>query len=100
VPATPTNLGLTSVTRGGTSGSYYINLTWKDNATNETGYEILESVNSTSSFRIIKTPAVNAAGYSVNIGASPIKGTHYYEVKAVNAIGKSQPSNIVTTVIK
>ena len=99
-PATPTNLVLTSVTKGATSGSYYINLTWKDNATNETGYEILESVNSTSSYQIIKTPAVNAQGYSVNIGASPVKGTHYYHVKAVNATGKSQPSNTVTTVIK
>jgi len=100
VPATPSNLTLVSVTKGITSGSYYINLTWKDNATNETGYEILESVNSTGSFQILKTPAANAGNYSVNIGASPIKGTHYYEVKAVNATGKSNPSNIVSTIIK
>jgi hypothetical protein len=100
VPASPTNLTLNSVTRGVTSGSYYINLAWKDASTNETGFQILESVNSTAKYTVIKTPVANSGSYSVNIGSSPVKGTHYYQILAVNQNGNSQPSNTVSTVIK
>lgn len=99
VPAAPTGLAIASVTKGATTGNYYVNLTWKDNATNETGYKIFQSVNSATNFQLVKTAATNATSYGVSIGTTPVSGTYYYKVVATNAAGDSQPSNTVSKAI-
>ena len=98
-PAAPSELAVTGVSKGATSGNYYVNLTWKDNSNNETGFEILQSVNSTNNFQVTKTPAANGTSYGINLGSTPTPGTYYYKVVAVNASGKSQASNTVTAQI-
>ena len=98
-PAAPSELAVTGVSRGATSGNYYVNLTWKDNSNNETGFEILQSVNSTNNFQVAKTPAANGTSYAINLGSTPTTGTYYYKIVAVNASGKSQASNTVTAQI-
>ncbi|OGH97019.1 MAG: hypothetical protein A2104_09690 [Candidatus Melainabacteria bacterium GWF2_32_7] len=98
-PAAPSELAVTGVSKGATSGNYYVNLTWKDNSNNETGFEILQSVNSTNNFQVAKTPAANGTSYGINLGSTPTTGTYYYKIVAVNASGKSQASNTVTAQI-
>ena len=99
IPNAPSNLTFVSVAKGATSGNYYVNLTWKDNSNNETGFEIYQSINSTGNFKLIKTLAANSTGYLINIGSNPKHGTYYYTIYAVNQYGKSQPSNTVSAKI-
>ena len=96
-PLAPSDLVVSSVTKGATSGDYYINLSWKDNSANETGFRLFQSINSTSNFRLIKNPAANTVSYGVNLGAIPSAGTYYYKISSVNNSGESQPSNIANT---
>ncbi|MFT3785445.1 MAG: fibronectin type III domain-containing protein [Tepidisphaeraceae bacterium] len=95
--------GATPVTTGGTvpatpgtliaavASSSQINLAWKDNATNETGYRIEYATNST--FTGATTKLVGA-----NTGYAPITGLaagtkYYFRVFAYNAAGNSSPTN-------
>lgn len=96
IPASPSNIQVTSVTKGATTGNYFVNLSWTDNSNNETSFEVQQSVNSTTSFQTVATPAQNSTSNSVNIGATPTQGTYYYKILAVNTAGKSQPSNVAT----
>jgi hypothetical protein len=98
VPAAPTNLAATGTTKN-SAGQLFIGLKWQNNATNATSLEILQSINSTSNFQVIKTPATSFTSYSINIGAAPTHGTYYYEVVAVNSAGASSPSNVLGFVI-
>ena len=99
--AAPSDVAITSVSKGATSGTYYVNLTWKDNSTTETGFKIYQSINSTSNFQIVKTPIANSTSYGINLGTTPTKGTYYYKIVAVDSTGKlSQYSNTVTATIQ
>ncbi|NJM14461.1 MAG: fibronectin type III domain-containing protein [Bacteroidales bacterium] len=84
-PAAPTGLTATVV-----SGSQ-INLTWTDNASNETGYVIERKAGNDGAFAIVNTVSTNLVGYSdKNLHAS----TKYtYRVRATNMGGNSDPSN-------
>jgi hypothetical protein len=95
-PAAPSTLAVTNVTKGATSGKYFVNLTWKDNSTNETGFEIYQSFNN-GAYSLIKTPASGATGYGIDMGTAPAYGTYNYKILAVNTAGKSADSNIATT---
>lgn len=95
-PAAPSNLTVTSVVKGATSGNYFVNLQWKDNSTNESNFKIYQSINSTSNFQHIKSPSANTTTYGVNIGSSPTPGTYYYKIIAINGSGESAPSNIAS----
>ncbi|MDP4268278.1 MAG: hypothetical protein Q8880_12700, partial [Bacteroidota bacterium] len=60
VPASPSNLTMTNLTKGTSTGNYYVNLKWQDNSNNESGFKILQSINSTSNFNFIKSPGENS----------------------------------------
>ncbi len=98
-PAPASNLTVTSLTQGATSGNYYLNLTWSDNSQREEGYKILQSFNSTSDFKEVATTEANATGYAVNIGSNPAKGTYYYQVIGVNSQAQSEPSNTASKAV-
>ena len=89
VPAAPTNLTATAVSRS------QINLGWTDNASNETGFYIERCKGSTCTrFARIATVGANVTTYS-NTGLS--SNTSYrYRVQAFNASGTSAYSNIAT----
>jgi fibronectin type 3 domain-containing protein len=67
-----------------------INLSWSDNSSSETGFEIYRSPDN-SSWALVTTAAANATSYA-NSGLAG--GTrYYYRVRAVNASGPSGYSN-------
>ena len=87
LPAAPTNLTATAVSKS------QINLTWTDNATNEDGFRIERCKGSTcTNFALIATVGANVTSYS-NTGLS--SNTSYrYRVRSYNASGNSGYSNI------
>ncbi|MDP2923729.1 MAG: fibronectin type III domain-containing protein, partial [Candidatus Omnitrophota bacterium] len=85
IPVAPSSLAATAIS------SSQINLSWKDNSSNETGFKIERSVSSTSGFKQIATVATNVTTYS-NTGRSAGK-TYYYRVRAYNTNGNSAYSN-------
>jgi C1A family cysteine protease len=86
-PAAPTNLTATAISRTG------INLTWTDNATNETGYYVQRCKGATcTNFARIATLGANVTSYS-NTGLTRAT-TYRYRVYAYNSVGNSGYSNI------
>ncbi len=93
-PAAPTNLAGAPV-----ANSLQVNLTWTDNATTETGFIVERSLDGSTNWTQIGTPAANATSFS-DPGTGLTAGTTYfYRVRAVNGIGGSTNSNVanVTT---
>jgi titin len=86
LPAAPSNLVATA------NGASVINLTWIDNATNETSYILQRSLTSGSGFTTIVTLAANTTSYS-NSGLNS-STTYYYRVQASNSNGSSTWSNV------
>jgi FtsP/CotA-like multicopper oxidase with cupredoxin domain len=73
-----------------------VRLTWRDNATNETGF-VVERATGTGAFEPIATPAArNNTGNVTYVDTTVLGGTTYqYRVRAVNAGGASGYSPIV-----
>jgi hypothetical protein len=88
-PATPTSL-TASVS---TTAANAINLSWKDNATNETAYKIERSTDGTTFYPLAATGA-NGTFYR-NTGLTPGK-RYYYRVYATNPTGRSAYSNVAS----
>ena len=90
LPAAPSNLVATAVS------STQINLTWTDNATNETGFTIQRATNAafTNGLNTITLNAANQTVY-INTGRQP-NTTYYYRVRAFNAVGPSAWSNVAS----
>jgi predicted phage tail protein len=85
-PAAPSGLGATAVS------SSQINLSWTDNANNETGFKIERCQNAgCSNFAQIATVGANVTTYS-NTGLTP-STSYSYRVRATNASGDSAYSN-------
>jgi len=83
-PAAPTSLAAT------TASSSQINLSWTDNATNESGFRVELSTDGTN-FTQIATTSANATTYSaVTLSAST---TYYFRVRSYNDGGDSAYSN-------
>jgi C1A family cysteine protease len=87
VPTAPSNLVATAVSKS------QINLTWTDNASNETGFKIERCKGSIcTNFKQIATVGANITSYS-STGLSS-NTTYRFRVRAYNASGDSTYSNI------
>jgi RHS repeat-associated protein len=81
LPASPTNLVATA------TSSSQINLSWTDNSSDETSFQIERSTSESSGYSVVGTTSANASTYS-STGLQP--GTRYYfRVSAVNGNGTS-----------
>ena len=87
-PAAPSNLTASAPSSG--SGSR-VNLAWRDNSANETGFEVERSTSATSGFTRIATLGANATTFAD--AAAPRKTTEFYRIRAVNNTGASGYSN-------
>jgi hypothetical protein len=83
-PAAPSGLGASAV------GSSQVDLSWSDNASNETGFEVERSTNG-SSFSLAATVGSNVESWS-DTGRSA-NTTYSYRVRAINGGGESSYSN-------
>jgi cellulose 1,4-beta-cellobiosidase len=88
LPAAPTTLKATAASRT------QINLTWTDNASNETGFLIERSTKSGSGYVQIATVGSNVTSFA-NTGLSANK-SYYYRIRASNGVGNSAYSNTAT----
>ncbi len=84
-PSAPSNLSAAS------ASSNQIDLTWKDNSDNESGFKIERSPNGSSGWTQITTVGANVTSHS-NSGLSD-DTTYYYRVRAYNSHGDSGYSN-------
>jgi FtsP/CotA-like multicopper oxidase with cupredoxin domain/fibronectin type 3 domain-containing protein len=95
LPAAPTLL--TATTTVGVAG--VVNLSWTDNATNETGFTVQRATNATFTTGLVSTavPGVNS-GNPVNYTLNGLTtGTRYYfRVQATNAAGVSAFATVGT----
>ena len=79
-----------SLAASATSGSQ-VNLSWVDNATNETGFKIERKTGASGTYAQIATVGANVTSYSdlsLNAGA-----TYFYRLRAANATADSAYSN-------
>jgi hypothetical protein len=84
-PAAPTGLSATAVS------ATQVNLSWADNAGNETGFKIERKTGSGGTWGQVATTGSNVTGWS-NTGLTG-STTYYYRVRATNAGGDSAYSN-------
>ncbi|CCH52085.1 Titin [Fibrisoma limi BUZ 3] len=84
-PAAPTGLTAVAVS------SSQINVNWTDNATNESGFELEQSLDGTT-FNKIADLAANTRSYQ-HTGLTPAR-KYVYRVRAINAGGQSAYSNL------
>jgi hypothetical protein len=86
-PTAPSSLSATAVL------PTQINLSWNDNSTNETKFEIEQStLGSSGPFSLIATLNPNTTSYN-NTGLNPLT-EYWYRVRAVNPGGNSAYSNV------
>jgi len=86
LPAVPTGL----LASAGTVGNS-VAVTWTDNATNETGYELYRSNNDNTHYLLLKTLPANTASYTDT--ALFAHAIYYYKVRATGVGGKSAYGN-------
>lgn len=85
VPAAPSGLSATQ------TGTTTIDLAWTDNSDNETSFEIQRSLDGSTGWTTVLTPAANATTASDSLLT---EGTQYfYRIRATNAAGSSAWSN-------
>lgn len=89
-PAAPTNLNATRLAR------LLVLLTWRDNATNETGFVIERSDNGGNYFKLATVGSIPFTNMAFYTDRTALPGTRYtYRVAAVNDAGLSAYSNAV-----
>ena len=87
-PAAPSNLAVT------VNNYSKLNLTWKDNSTNETGFEIYRSTSSSGTYNIVATAAAGAIAYTdTALNAST---TYYYKIRAIGQYGESAYTTVAS----
>ncbi len=91
VPAVPTSVATTATAYN------KINITWKDNSTNETGFEVYRSTSSAGTYSIVTTTAANKTSFT-DSSLLP-SSTYFYKVQAINQYGNSglSPMDTLTT---
>ncbi len=87
-PAAPDNLS------GAATSTSSIELSWRDNANNEEGFEIYRSETSGSGFVMLYTASPNTISYQDNSCTEHTQ--YYYRVSAFNAGGNSSYSNEIS----
>jgi len=88
VPVAPS--GLTATPASTTS----ISLSWTDNSTDETGFQIEYGPSATGPFTLITTTAANVTSYShTGLTAST---AYYYRIRATNGAGDSANTTVVS----
>lgn len=86
-PAAPSDLEMDSIT------STTAKISWKDNSSNETGF-VVERKNGSGSFSEIDTVTTDTISYTdTDLSAET---TYSYRIKAVNLMGSSAYSNVLT----
>ncbi len=90
-PAAPTTL--TATLQAGPK----VSLSWRDNASNESGFVVERSADAGTTYATIATPgAVRNTGTTTYVDTAVALGSSYlYRVSAVNVAGSSVPSNSV-----
>lgn len=74
-----------------------VNLTWQDNSSDETGFEIERSATGGGvGFTQVGTTGANLNSY---LDSSATSGTHYYRVRATNGFGDSAYTSEVSVVV-
>jgi hypothetical protein len=91
-PASPSNL---VATRSGNPNRQSINLSWSDNATNETAYVVERSLNNTTWTVLTATLPANTTSYS-DKSQLQRNTTYFYRVKTTNSLGSSGYSNVAS----
>ena len=81
IPQAPSNLDATAVS------NTQINLTWTDNSSNETGFEVKRATDSGFTQNVTWIGGITGTSYS-NVGLNP-STTYYYAVRAEGTAGKS-----------
>ena len=84
-------LAATNLTANPTSKTQ-VALQWSDNSSDETGFEVRRSTAQNGTYSLVKTVAANTTSYT-DQGLSS-NTTYYYKVRAVNAKGTSDYSNV------
>jgi hypothetical protein len=84
-PSAPTNLIATAI------NANRIDLSWKDNSTNEDGFRIERKIGTAGTYTEITTVGINATSYQDNTVSA--NTTYYYRVRAYNSVGLSAYSN-------
>ena len=80
----------------GTASGRVLNLTWRDNASNELGYRIQSKIGPTGTYQLLTTLGPNTTAATIN---NLIEGTqYYYRLQGVNAGGRSAYSNETSAV--
>ncbi len=95
-PTAPTTLTATAQT------GPQVSLTWRDNATTESGFSILRCAGAscTPTVQIALAPARNNTGNTTYVDTTVAAGiTYRYQVVAVNGTGSSAPSNTVSVTV-
>jgi len=80
-PAIPTNITATALSYDS------VKLSWSDNSSDETGFEIYRSTSSDGMYSIINTVKENAITY-IDTSVSP-SSTYFYKIQAINKYGAS-----------
>jgi uncharacterized delta-60 repeat protein len=89
-PASPSNLTAQTVSTSS------ITISWSDNSTTETGFEIYRSTANNSNYSLINTTTANVITFTdVSLSSAT---TYFYKVRAINAGGGSPYSNDVSQV--
>jgi titin len=90
VPADPTSLVATVIDAGD------IDLSWTDNATDETGFRIERSLTTLNDWSKIGQTGINEVTFRERFAVPAV--TYDYRVFAFNVDGDSLPSNVVSAV--
>lgn len=88
-PSPPSSLTATAIS------AQEITLSWIDNSTNESGFQIERSSLPGSGFALVTATAANVTSYS-NTGCTP-NTTYYYRVRATNASGNSVYTSVTSS---
>jgi hypothetical protein len=92
LPAAPGNLAGSAVRITGNNLQDRATLTWRDNANNETGFQIQRSTSPNFTNATTYNVGADVTTFTQNVSRS---FNFYYRVRAVNAIGNSAWSNVI-----